>query len=158
MKDSLASLRLADDNTIKEFSCASFSPSGQSCVVGNFNKFFVYGYNSRTNAWEESSVKEIENLFTVTALSWKHDGSRLAVGSLCGVVDLYDACLRRYRYRGKFEFTYVSLSQVIVKRLSNGTRIVLKSQFGCEITKINIFQVRVPTAKTAGTRTWEILR
>lgn len=140
-----------DDAKVKEFSCAAFSPSGQSCVVGNFNKFFVYGYNNRTNSWEESSVKEIENLFTVTTAAWKFDGSRLAIGSLCGVVDLYDACIRRYRYRGKFEYTYVSLSQVIVKRLSNGTRIVLKSQFGCEITKINIFQDRFLIANTPET-------
>ena len=40
------------------------------------------------------------------------DGSKLAVGTLTGGVDLYDACVKKSRYRGKFEFTYVSLSQV----------------------------------------------
>lgn len=63
---------------------------------------------------------QIENLYSVTAMEWKADGSKLAVGSLCGGVELFDACLRRHRYKGAFEFTYVSKSQVIVKRLSSG--------------------------------------
>lgn len=57
----------------------------------------------------------------MTAVGWKADGSRLAVGNLCGGVDLFDACLRRHRYKGAFEFTYVSKSQVIVKRLATST-------------------------------------
>lgn len=64
---------------------------------------------------------QIENLYSVTAVVWRADGSRLAVGNLCGGVDLFDACLRRHRYKGAFEFTYVSKSQVIVKRLATGT-------------------------------------
>ena len=43
-------------------------------------------------------------------------------------------------YRDSHEFTYVSLSQVIVKSLRSGARIVLKSNVGFEIKKINIFQ------------------
>lgn len=94
---------------------------------------------------------KIENLYTVTALGWKADGSRLAIGALCGIVDIYDACIKRTSYRGKFEFTYVSLSQVIVKRLGSGARIVLKSQFGCEVLKINIFKDRYVVANTTET-------
>ena len=63
---------------------------------------------------------QIENLYSVTALEWKADGSSLAVGNLCGGVDVFDACLRRHRYKGAFDFTYVSKSQVIVKRLASG--------------------------------------
>ena len=63
---------------------------------------------------------QVEHLYTVTALDWKPDGSRLTLVNLCGSVDLLDACLRRHRYKGSFEFTYVSSSQVIVKRLSSG--------------------------------------
>lgn len=96
----------------------------------------------RTSAWEEGGVRHVENMYTVTALGWRTDGSRLAVGSLCGAVDVYDACVKRTRYKGRFELTYVSVSQVIVKRLSTGSRIVLKSQFGCEILKVNIYQDR----------------
>lgn len=39
----------------------------------------------------------MENMYTVTALGWRADGSRLAVGSLCGSVDVYDACVKRTR-------------------------------------------------------------
>ena len=87
----------------------------------------------------------------MTALGWKCDGSRLTVGSLCGSVDLYDACIRRVRYKGKFEFTYVSTSTVIVKRLSSGARIVLKSHFGYEVAKINIYEDRFLIASTVET-------
>ena len=44
--------------------------------------------------------------------------------------------------QGKFEFTYVSKSSVIVKELKSSKRIVLKSVFGWEINKINIYKDR----------------
>ena len=75
----------------------------------------------------------------MTACGWKADGSKIGIGSLCGSVDVFDVCLKKSRYKGKFEFTYVSLSQVIVKRIENGQRIVLKSNMGHEISKINIY-------------------
>ena len=87
-------------------------------------------------------MRKVENMYTVTTLAWRADGSRVAVGSLCGEVDVYDACVKRTRYKGRFELTYVSLSQVIVKRLSSGSRIVLRSHFACEISRVNIYQDR----------------
>lgn len=77
--------------------------------------------------------------------------SRLVTGSLCGAVDLYDACIKRYIYGGKYEFTYTSLSSVIVKRLSSGSRMALKSRFGYEITKINIYEERYLVGHTTNT-------
>ncbi|CAM9155505.1 unnamed protein product, partial [Chrysoparadoxa australica] len=141
--------RTFDFPNAKEFTVASFNPTGDAVVVGNFNSFYVFA--ARGDEWEEAGVKKVDNLYSVTALGWKTDGSRLAVGALCGVVDLYDACVKRSRYKGRFEFTYVSLSQVIVKRLTTGARIVLKSHFGCEILKINIFQDRYVVANTTET-------
>eukprot|EP00755_Sulcionema_specki_P012297 Sspe_Gene.8302::Locus_2835_Transcript_1_1_Confidence_1.000_Length_5381::g.8302::m.8302/K19676/IFT172; intraflagellar transport protein 172 len=129
-----------DPVTHKDFTCAAFNPSGQSLVVGGFDKFLVFNYNIRQGKWEEGHHKQFQNLYSITAMSWKNDGSRFIVCSLCGAVDMYDACIRRYQYKGKFEFTYVSHSQVIVKRLSTGTRIVLKSQFGYEIVKVNVYR------------------
>jgi hypothetical protein len=38
--------------------------------------------------------------------------SQLAVGGLCGNVDIFDACVRKEHYQGTFEFTYVTKSQV----------------------------------------------
>eukprot|EP01060_Flectonema_neradi_P010067 TRINITY_DN17208_c0_g1_i3.p1 TRINITY_DN17208_c0_g1~~TRINITY_DN17208_c0_g1_i3.p1 ORF type:complete len:1741 (+),score=384.31 TRINITY_DN17208_c0_g1_i3:134-5356(+) len=124
----------------REFTCCEFNPSGHSLVVGAYDRFRVFNYNMKQGKWEEGTHKFFENLFSITSAAWKHDGSRLAVSSLCGAVDMYDACVRRYFYKGKYEFTYVSHSQVIVKRLSTGTRIVLKSQFGYEIVKVHVYQ------------------
>ncbi|GLD95237.1 hypothetical protein PINS_up003881 [Pythium insidiosum] len=141
----------SNDDKCGEFTTSVFNPTGDSVVVGNFNSFYTFNYHLKTESWEQVGVKTIENLFSVTALAWKADGSRLAVGSVCGALDLYDACVRRFRYKGKFEFTYVSLSQVIVKRLANGARVVVRSQFGCEILKLNIFQDRFLVGNTTNT-------
>lgn len=53
--------------------------------------------NNRAGTWEEAGIRNVENMYTVTALGWRADGSRLAVGSLCGSVDIYDACVKRTR-------------------------------------------------------------
>mgnify|MGYP000140699940 FL=1 len=139
------------DSTVKEFTVAAFNPAGDTVVIGNFNKFFVYGYNPRRPEWTEKLVKHIENLYSVTALSWKPDGSKLVLGSLCGSVDVFEICLRKARYKGKFEFTYVSVSQVIVKELATGMKVAIKSDYGLEITKINIYQDRYIVAHTSDT-------
>ncbi len=85
---------------------------------------------------------QVENFYAVSAAAWKPDGSKLTVGSMTGAVDMYDACVKRNMYKGKFEFTYVSKSSVIVKTLKTGMRIVLKSVYGYEIEKINIYHDR----------------
>jgi WD40 repeat protein len=101
------------DEGEKEFTAAAFNPSGEYVVVGSFNRFRTFSLNSHENAWQPTGVKQVENMYTVTCLAWKQDGSRLTVGTLCGAVDLYDACIRRVRYKGKFEFTYVSKSTAL---------------------------------------------
>lgn len=107
--------------------------------MGNFNRFYVYTFNPKRPQWTETTVKHIENLYSITALCWKPDGAKLVLGSLCGSVDVFEACMRKARYKGKFEFTYVSASQVIVKELATGTKVAIRSEFGCEIVKINIY-------------------
>ncbi len=117
----------AEDGATKDFGVAAFNPTGEAVVVGNFDKFYVYGLTVDTAAaaaptggrgggaplplapseWTEVSIRTVPHMYTVTALAWKPDGSKLAVGTLTGGVDLYDACVKKTRYRGKFEFTYV---------------------------------------------------
>lgn len=70
------------DEDEKEFTCASCSPSGQTFVVGSFDRVRVFNWAPRKESWEEATSKEIPNLYTITALSWKKDGSRLVAVSL----------------------------------------------------------------------------
>jgi intraflagellar transport protein 172 len=136
---------------IQEFTCSEQSPSAQTIVLGGFNRLHVFNYVNSKQQWEEVQPKIIENFYSVSALAWKPDGSRLVAGNMNNAVELFDCCLRRSRYKGKFEFNYVSPSQVIVKRLSTGSRIVLKSHYGYEIQKVNIFQDQYLIANTPET-------
>ncbi|XP_034555797.1 intraflagellar transport protein 172 homolog [Notolabrus celidotus] len=126
------------DRTEKEFTVAATSPSGQSVVFGSYDRLRVFNWAPRRGVWDEAKPKEILNLYTITALAWKKDGSRLCAGTLCGGVELFDCCLRRSIYKNKFEITYVGLSQVLVRNLSTGTRVVLKSYYGYEIEEVKI--------------------
>ena len=109
----------------KEFGCGSFNQTGDSVVVGNFDSFYTFSYSKVGDTWEEKEIKVVENMYSVTALSWKDNGSTLGVGSLCGLVDCYEACVKRYSYKG-FEITYVSPSQVLIRRKSEKSSVTLK--------------------------------
>ncbi|XP_074197923.1 intraflagellar transport protein 172 homolog isoform X2 [Camelus bactrianus] len=122
----------------REFTTAAASPGGQSVVLGSYDRLRVLNWSPRRSIWEEAKPKEIANLYTVTALAWKRDGSRLCAGTLCGGVEQFDCCLRRSIYKNKFELTYVGPSQVIVKNLSSGTRVVLRSHYGYEVEEVKI--------------------
>ncbi|PRP88103.1 intraflagellar transport protein [Planoprotostelium fungivorum] len=141
------------DEKEKGYTCGEFSPSGQSVILGSFNRFRTFSYSTRRQVWEDSGAVDIQNMYTLTSLSWKRDGSKLVVGTLTGGLEMYDACLRRFKYKGKFEMVYVSPSQVIVKRLSNGEKIMLNSLHGHEITKVNVYQDRYLIAHTQ----WSII-
>ena len=118
------------DDRVKEFTVATFNATGETCIVGNYDRFYVYNFNSKRPQWDEICCKKIENYYSVTAAAWKHDGSKVSIGSLTGSVDVFSIALKKSRYRGKFEFTYVSLSQVIVNKIDTGSSIVLKSSQG----------------------------
>ena len=135
----------------KGFSVANLSPSAHCIVIGSVDRLYIYNWSQSKQIWEESQSKVIENFYTTSALAWKPDGSKLVAGNITNAVEIFDCCLRRSRYKGKFEFNYVSASQVIVKRLSTGSRIVLKSHYGYEIQKINIFQDQFLIAHTPET-------
>lgn len=133
------------------FTCGQFNPSGQALVLAQKESLRFFDFNLRSRKWEEGTKISLRHAFGISALAWKSDGSRLVVGGVTGMVEELDACLRRYRHRGAFEFTYVSHNQVIVKRLSTGTRIVLHSNMGYEIQRVNVHQDRYIVAHTTTT-------
>ena len=82
--------------------------------IGKINK----ALKNRTS--NGSSIRPINDLFalffsiySITALGWKRDGSRVVAGSLCGGVELFESVLKRAVWKNKFEMTYVGPSQVI---------------------------------------------
>ncbi|TPX36361.1 hypothetical protein SmJEL517_g01621 [Synchytrium microbalum] len=139
-----------DENEV-DFTAITVNANGQSVALGSYNAVYTYNWLKSQQTWEEAKPKQLENFYAVSTLIWKPDGSRLYAGSQCGAVEEFDCCLKKTTYKGKFEFTYVSSSQVIVKRLSTGARIVLKSHYGYEVEKINIFQDQFLVAHTPET-------
>lgn len=69
------------DDDEKEFTVAICSPSGQSVVLGSYNRLRVFNWSPRKGSWDESKIKEIPNLYTITSMAWKRDGSRLVAVS-----------------------------------------------------------------------------
>ena len=99
----------------------------------------IFSWSPRKNLWEENASKEFKYLYSITALAWKKDGSRIAVGSLCGGVELFESVLKRSVWKNKFELTYVGPSQVLVKALTPGAKgVILKSLYGYEIEDVKI--------------------
>ncbi|XP_031359255.1 intraflagellar transport protein 172 homolog [Photinus pyralis] len=122
-----------------EFTTATCSPSGQAVVVGSFDKIRVFSWNSRKSIWDESTSKAIENMYSVTALAWKRDGSRVACGTLCGALYLFETVLKRSVWKDKFEVTYVGPNQVLIKPLNaEGGGVILQSSSGREIEDVRI--------------------
>ncbi len=70
------------DQDEHEFTTAVCSPSGQSVVVGSYDRLRVFNWSPRKGQWDEGKAKEISNLYTITALAWKKDGSRLVAVSV----------------------------------------------------------------------------
>lgn len=115
------------------------SPNGQTVAIGGFNRIRLYSWITRQSSWQESAVKDIPNLYTVTALSWRRDGARLTLGSLCGAVYTFESVLRRTLYQDKFELTYIAPSQVLVRSVQEPTEsMTVESQLGHEIDDVRI--------------------
>lgn len=47
------------DSEPQDFCCCTFNPSGDTAVVGAFNRMYVYSFNSSKNMWEQVAVKKV---------------------------------------------------------------------------------------------------
>lgn len=123
----------------REFTVACCSPSGQSVAVGSWDKIRLLDWSPRRGIWEEANARNLPNLYTVTALTWRRDGSRLVVGGLCGAVEQFESILRRTIVRGSHEVAYVGPSQVVIRPLNGSSRpVVIRSQTGSEIEDVRV--------------------
>ena len=129
-----------DDFVSSEFTTSECSPSGDSIVIGSFNSFYLFCWNAKTKSWEEKSINVVKNMYSITAISWKSDGSSLALGTSSGLIDQYDAAFRRFIYRDTFLVTYVSSCQILVrdKDQANSSPVLIQSSMG-EIIKLKIY-------------------
>ncbi|KAJ1511508.1 hypothetical protein HMI54_000768, partial [Coelomomyces lativittatus] len=134
-----------------ELSLSCVGPGGQSVFIATGSKLLLLSYHTKKKQWIEGTPFSIDHYQCITTIALKGDGSKLTLGSLTGSLDILDCCLRKFRYKGTFELSYVSPSQVIVKRLSTGSSILLKSNYGYEIEKIDIFQEQFLVAQTSNT-------
>ena len=110
----------------------------------------TFSKNASRGTWEDAGEKRVENFYAVTALAWKSDGSKLSVGNLTGVVDTYDACVRRRTYKNQFECTHASAPVVVDKRLSTNRRVAMRAKDGSEVRDVRVRNDRYVVANTAG--------
>lgn len=140
-----------NDDNCRDFTSASVNPNGETVVIGNYNRFYMYNYDSRRDEWIENGVMKIKNYYNITAMCWKFDGSKFVTGNLCGSVDLYDISMKRIRFKGKFELNYISPSQIHVLNLETSGTSKISSAKGFEIIKVNILEDRYAVANTRDT-------
>lgn len=57
------------DPSTKEFTCATVNPTGESILVGSFNRFYIFSFNLHRNMWEESCVKEARSSAGYSSIS-----------------------------------------------------------------------------------------
>ncbi|XP_066588134.1 intraflagellar transport protein 172 homolog isoform X2 [Prorops nasuta] len=127
------------DTDEKEMTVACCSPSGQSIAIGSWNKIRILDWTPRRGVWEEANIRSLPNFYTVTAMSWRKDGSKLVIGGLTGAAEHFETILKRSVVRGSHEVAYVGPSQVVVRPLSNGSRpVIVRSQTGGEIEDVRV--------------------
>ena len=123
---------------LKDFTVMKANSSYDLVAIGNYNKLFIFGYNIKSCKWEEACILNVTNYYSFTALCWKQDFGILVTGSLCGSLDMFESCLKKTLIGEKFEITYISLTQIIVKDIEKGKRLTIKTTLSNEIQKVNI--------------------
>lgn len=127
------------NDTERDFNIAASSPNGQAVAFGGFDRIRIYSWSPRLSAWSESATKEIEHMYSVSALTWRKDGAKLAIGSVSGTVVLFESVLKRTIWQDKFELVFVAPSQLLVKSLQEPSeQMTIQSQLGLEIDDVRI--------------------
>ncbi|OUC47010.1 putative WD domain, G-beta repeat protein, partial [Trichinella nativa] len=137
--DNLQQFDYSNDKEDREINTGAANPGSQSIAMGSFDKIRIFDWSNRKSGWIEGEIISLTNFYTITALCWKPDGSKLVVGSLTGTVGCLDCCLKRLSIGKKFKVSFISPNQVLVKNRANNEHILLRSKYDCEITDVKIF-------------------
>jgi intraflagellar transport protein 172 len=124
-----------------QFTTSIFSPSGDDVIVGSFDCFYLFSWSAATKCWEERNIHIVKNMYSITALDWKANGSSIILGTSSGLIDEYDATFRQFTYKDSFLITYVSPSQLLIRDKDevNSCPILIQSSKGREIVKVKIY-------------------
>ncbi|CAI4221536.1 unnamed protein product [Auanema sp. JU1783] len=126
------------DQAEKEFSALITDPTGQNVAVASYDRIRLFSWSSRRGAWDEGVPLDIKNIYSVTSLAWKGDGSAVYAGTICGGVISIDCCLRRGMLKSRFETTYVSPSHVIVRDITTDFKTNVISNRGLSIDELKM--------------------
>ena len=130
----------SDDEKYKEFTVSKTNSVGDCIAIGNYNRFVIFMYNKRMQRWEESCVKSLEGLYSVSALCWKPDGSALVTGNLTGSVDIFEAFVSKKILREKFEVIYITPHQILVKNIERNKKVILKPKQSTIIMSFKLYK------------------
>lgn len=135
----LRSFDYSRDDTEREFMVATTSPNGQAVAIGSFDRIRIFTWSPRQNSWTESLSKDIKNLYSIVAMSWRKDGSRFSIGTVVGGILNFESVIKRTIWQDKFEITFVAPSQVLLKSLQDSSNsMIIESQMGLEIDDVRI--------------------
>jgi intraflagellar transport protein 172 len=109
------------------FTSATFDPSGSTALVAGKNALLTFQYSPRLQAWAAQARIDFDGLYSVPAVSWSPDGSRIAVGSVTGAVFLVTASIGSFRFKDLFEVIHVTGSQLKVIDLKNKKELTIRS-------------------------------
>eukprot|EP01083_Nonionella_stella_P191049 707384_1 len=137
------------NDDVKLIQCAAMSPSGQNVVFGGFNCLFVLSYNRKSKEWLKGFTYNIDNVGAITSIQWKYDGSKLSVSSMIGTVDLYGACLKKYKYSDRFSIVYTALNAAMIVDRFSDDKMSINTSLASEIKNIKMIQNRYVVAKTS---------
>lgn len=146
---------LSTESSYKPFQTLAFNPTGDCVVFGNFDKFISFSYKSgrkRGSCWDRENPILVPNLFMVSAITWKPDGSSLVLGSVTGAVDVFEVATKKIRHKsGLFEMSHVSASQCVVKVLATGVNHSIRAATGTELEKVDVINENFIVARSKET-------
>ncbi|XP_075260447.1 intraflagellar transport protein 172 homolog isoform X2 [Convolutriloba macropyga] len=134
----MQSFDYSSDKTEKEFTCACSSAISETVAVASYDRVRTFNWNATSEKFVELSPMEIKNLYTITVLQWRPDGTNLLLGTHTGLVEMLEVSSPKSVVNGVFEIQYFGPKQVLVRNTKKNTRCVLRSQYNYPITKVNV--------------------
>ncbi|XP_063720339.1 intraflagellar transport protein 172 homolog isoform X2 [Symsagittifera roscoffensis] len=126
------------DKSEKEFTCACSSAISETVAVASYDRVRTFNWNATSEKFVELSLMEIKNLYTITVLQWRPDGTNILLGTQTGLVEMLEVSSPKSVVNGVFEIQYFGPKQVLVRNTKKNTRCVLRSQYNYPITKVNV--------------------